>query len=390
VDLRTPRGSNLARTLFASSWFYGSRGLLFVWALLLTHAFGISDYGQFAMAYAIGATIGTPIDSYFTVRTPRVTDAEFDGERSTRVLIGLGLIVLGWLLWPFTFIGGFAVGKAGIDVCFQASRSRLVRSGHPDLAQRADAFRQIVGVGLGAAYLFFYPGATLPVAALVYLAGSATPILIGIGHMVEHAPLRPEFTRRSATIVGESLGGVIYGQAGVILLGLLDSHASAGYYSFGLTSVQALTSLGLSFAATFHESLRKAGGAVEAGPPLRTAVILSGLCGVLMEAVAIGLWIADAAPDLCLVFALLGVVAVTRNLGTIATVVLLMQHRDTFRLNVTLICLVLKLALVVSLARFGGPGAAAAFLVADMVMASVYLKVAYGLSMKSKTAGADG
>jgi len=361
VDLRTPRGSNLARTLFASSWFYGSRGLLFVWALLLTHAFGISDYGQFAMAYAIGATIGTPIDSYFTVRTPRVTDAEFDGERSTRVLIGLGLIVLGWLLWPFTFIGGFAVGKAGIDVCFQASRSRLVRSGHPALAQRADAFRQIVGVGLGAAYLFFYPGATLPVAALVYLAGSATPILIGIGHMVEHAPLRPEFTRRSATIVGESLGGVIYGQAGVILLGLLDSHASAGYYSFGLTSVQALTSLGLSFAATFHESLRKAGGAVEAGPPLRTAVILSGLCGVLMECVAIGLWIADAAPDLCLVFVLLGVVAVTRILGTIATVVLLMQHRDTFRLNVTLICLVLKLALVVSLARFGGPGAAAAF-----------------------------
>ena len=76
--------------------------------------------------------------------------------------------------------------------------------------------------------------------------------------------------------------------------------------------------------------------------------------------------------------------------GTIATVVLLMQHRDTFRLNVTLICLLLKLALVVSLARFGGPGAAAAYAIADVVMASAYLKVAYGLSMKSRTAGADG
>jgi O-antigen/teichoic acid export membrane protein len=390
VDLRTPRGSNLARTLLASSWFYGSRGLLFVWALLLTRQFGISDYGQFAIAYAIGATIGTPIDSYFTVRTPRVTDAEFDGERSTRVLVGLGLIVGGWLLWPFTFVGGFAVGKAGVDVCFQASRSRLVRAGHPDLAQRADAFRQIVGVGAGAAYLLFYPGATLPVAALIYLAGSATPILVGIGHMVEYAPLRPQFTRRSATIVGESLGGVVYGQAGVMLLGLLHSTASAGYYSFGLTSVQALTSLGLSFAATFHESLRKADGAVAAGPPLRTSVILSGLCGVLMELVALGLWIANAATALVLVFAFLGVVAVTRNLGTIATVVLLMQHRDTFRLNVTLVCLLLKVSLVIALSRFGGPGAAAAFMIADVVMAAAYIRVAYGPYVKPTTAGTDG
>jgi O-antigen/teichoic acid export membrane protein len=390
VDLRTPRGSNLARTLLASSWFYGSRGLLFVWALLLTHAFGISAYGQFAIAYAVGTTIGTPIDSYFTVRTPRVSDAKFDGERSTRVLIGLGLIVLGWLLWPFTFIGGFAVGKAGIDVCFQASRSRLVRAGHPDLAQRADAFRQIVGVGIGAAYLFFYPGATLPVAALIYLAGSATPILIGVGHLVEHAPMRPELTRRSATIVGESLAGVVYGQAGVVLLGVLHSTASAGYYSFGLTSVQALTSLGLSFAATFHESLRRANGAVEAGPPLRTAVVLSVLCGVLMEAVALGLWIAHAATALWVVFALLGVVAVTRNLGTIATVVLLMQHRDTFRLQVTLISLLLKLSLVVALSRFGGPGAAAAFVVADLFMAAAYIKVAYGPPATPTSAGAHG
>jgi O-antigen/teichoic acid export membrane protein len=109
-----------------------------------------------------------------------------------------------------------------------------------------------------------------------------------------------------------------------------------------------------------------------------------------MEFAAIGLWIANASPDLCLVFALLGVVAVSRNLGTIATVVLLMQHRDTFRLVVTLICLVIKLGLVVALAPLGGPGAAAAFLVADVVMATAYLRVAYGLSMKSKTAGADG
>lgn len=389
MSLRAPGGSNLARTLFASSWFYGSRGLLFVWALMLTRQFGISDYGLFAMAYAVGTTIGTPIDSYFTVRTPRVSDAEFDGERTTRVLLGLGLIFLGWLLWPFTFVGGFAVGKAGVDVCFQASRSRLVRSGHPDLAQRADAFRQIVGVALGATYLTLYPGATLPVAALVYLAGSATPILIGIGHLVEHAPLRPELTRRSATIVGESIGGVLYGQAGVVLLGLLDSSASAGYYSFGLTTVQALTSLGLSYAATFHESLRKAGGNIEAGPPLRSAMILSLACGAVMEVVAVVLFFAHAAAALWLTFAFLGVVAVTRNLGTIATVVLLMQHRDTYRLQVTLVCLVVKVGLVVMLAEWGGPGAALAFLLADVLMAIAYMTVAYRVPQPSEDGSDD-
>ena len=93
-------------------------------ALLLAHEFGIHGYGRFAIAIALGTIIGTPIDSYFTIRAPRVSDEVFAGERTTRVLIGLGLLGLGWALWPFTFLGGFGVGKAGVDVCFQASRSR--------------------------------------------------------------------------------------------------------------------------------------------------------------------------------------------------------------------------------------------------------------------------
>ena len=78
--------SNMRRTVHASGWMYFRRRLLFGWALLLTHQFGIADYGVFAIAFALGAIIGTPIDSYFTVRAPRVSDEVFDGERTTRVL----------------------------------------------------------------------------------------------------------------------------------------------------------------------------------------------------------------------------------------------------------------------------------------------------------------
>ncbi len=261
--------------MHASGWMYSSRALVFGWALLLTHQFGIAEYGVYAIAFAAGAIIGVPLDSYFTVRTPRVSERVFAGERTTRVLIGLGLVFLGWALWPFTFLGGFAVGKAGIDVCFQASRSPLIRAGHPDRAQRADAARQIFGIALGTAYVLFYPGAIMEVAALLYLAGCASPILIGVRNLVDHRPIRPELTVRTASILGESIGGVAYVQAEVILLGLLASPTSAGYYSFGATIVWSLASLGQSFAYTYHEGMRHSQGDVDTGPPLRTALRLS-------------------------------------------------------------------------------------------------------------------
>ncbi len=381
--------SNMRRTVHASGWMYFSKALMFGWALLLTHEFGISAYGVFAMAFALGALIGTPLDSYFTVRAPRVSDDTFDGERTTRVLIGLGLVFLGWMLWPFTFVGGFAIGKAGVDVCFQASRSPLIRDGHPDRAQRADAVRQIIGIALGTAYLLMFPGATFTVAALIYLAGCASPILSGAGNLVVHQPVRPELTPRTASIVAESIGGVAYGQAGVILLGLLYSHEAAGYYSFGLTLVLSLSALGQSFAYTFHEELRRSGGDIGSGPPLRTAVLLSGATGVVMAGIALALWLAGFVEALWLTFAWLAPVSFCRTLSSVATVVLMMQHRDVFRLKVTAVSLVVKVGLIVVLNSQGGPGAAAAFLVADAIMSGAYARSVYG-RRDSPQAATDG
>ena len=384
----TPRAtpSNMRRTVHASGWMYFSKALLFGWALLLTHQFGIADYGVFAMAFALATLIGTPLDSYFTVRAPRVDDGTFDGERTTRVFIGLGLAFLGWALWPFTFVGGFAVGKAGVDVLFQASRSPLIRAGHPDRAQRADAVRQIVGITLGTAYLLFFPGPTFTVAALIYLAGCASPILIGVRDLVVHAPIRPEITGRTASLVAESLGGVAYGQAGVILLGVLHSTTAAGYYSFGLTLVLSLSALGQSFAYTFHEGLRHSRGDVDTGPPLGTAVLLSAATAVAMGATAAVLWLVGFEQALWLTFAWLAPVSFCRTLSSVSTVVLMMQHRDVFRLKVTAVSLVVKVGLIVVLSSQGGPGAAMAFLVADTIMSSAYARSVYGRRTSAQAA----
>ena len=44
--------SNLRRTMHASGWMYSSRALVFGWALLLTHQFGIAEYGIYAKSNA--------------------------------------------------------------------------------------------------------------------------------------------------------------------------------------------------------------------------------------------------------------------------------------------------------------------------------------------------
>ena len=345
--MESPTHSNMRRTMHASGWMYSSSALVFGWALLLTHQFGIHDYGIYAIAFAAGRLIGVPLDSYFTVRAPRVSQQIFDGERTTRVLIGLGLIFLGWALWPFTtaFLGGFAVGKAGVDVCFQASRSHLIRDGHPDRAQRADVARQVVGIALGTAYVLFFPGATIHVAALVYLAGTASPILIGVRNLIVHPPVRPELTPRTASILGESIGGVAYVQAEVLLLGLLASPTApattpSARRSSGRCRPRAELRLHV---PRGHAALR---GDVDTGPPIGTALRLSAATGVVVAVIAVALRLVDLDQALWLTFAWLAPVSFLRTLSSVSTVVLTMQHRDLFRLKVTAVSLVVKVVLI--------------------------------------------
>jgi O-antigen/teichoic acid export membrane protein len=394
-DVRTPplervtravRTPHLQRTFQASGWMYSSRALVFGWALLLTHQFGIAEYGIYAMAFAAGAVIGVPLDSYFTIRAPRVAGEVFLGERTTRALLGLGLVLLGVLAWPFSFGAGFAVVKAGSDVTFQASRSSLIRDGRPDQAQRADAIRQVIGVALGSAYLLVAADPSLEMAAGLYLAGCALPIAAGIGALAHARPLIPEFSGRSASILGEAVGGVVYVQAEVILLGLLGSPTSAGYYSFGATIVWSLAALGQSFGYTFHEGLRDSRGDVATGPKLSTALWLSLSTSLVVALTAAVLWRFDSDDVLWLTFALLAPVSFLRTLSSVSTVVLAMQHRDRFRLGVTAASVALKVALILLLKDLGGPGAAVAFLASDLVMSGSYTVAVYGRRGQTRAA----
>lgn len=378
-------GSHLRKAIEASGWMYSSRALVFGWALLLTHQFGIGEYGIYAMAFAAGSLIGVPIDSYFTVRAPRVGNEVFLRERTTRALIGLTLVVVGVLVWPVSFGAGFAVAKAGVDLCFQASRSNLIRDGHPERAQRADAVRQVLGLVMGSAYLLLVDNPALPFAAALYLIGCGLPILRGMRAIAEHPPIRPELTGRTAYILTEAVGGVAYVQAEVILLGLLGSPASAGYYSFGATIVWSLAALGQSFGYTFHEKLRNSRGAVATGPPLSTATWLSVTTAVVVATIAVGLRIFDAEDVLWVTFAWLAPVSFLRTLSSVSTVVLSMQHRDAFRMKVTAVSVVIKVGLVIALRQSGGPGAAMAFLVSDLVMSGSYTASVYGRRPRART-----
>jgi O-antigen/teichoic acid export membrane protein len=212
----------------------------------------------------------------------------------------------------------------------------------------------------------------MEVAALLYLAGCASPILIGVRNLVGHRPIRPELTARTASILGESIGGVAYVQAEVILLGLLASPTSAGYYSFGATIVWSLATLGQNFAYTYHEGLRHSQGDVDTGPPLRMALLLSAATGVIVAVIAVILHQIEFDQALWLTFAWLAPVSFLRTLSSVSTVVLTMQHRDVFRLKVTAIGLTIKVGLIVLLSSEGGPGAAVAFLVSDLVVSGAY------------------
>ena len=71
-------------------------------------------------------------------------------------------------------------------------------------------------------------------------------------------------------------------------------------------------------------------------------------------------------------FAWLAPVSFLRTLSSVSTVVLTMQHRDVFRLKITAIGLTIKVGLIVLLSSEGGPGAAVAFLVSDLVVSGAY------------------
>ncbi len=363
---------NSLDTAVASGWMYGGRVVGLAWAVLMARELGISTYGTYAIAIALSALIAIPLDHYFIVRGPRVGTATFLGDRSTRLGGGILLLIVGSTLLPATFMGGFSIGKAGAEIAFNAAKSEPIRNGHPALAYRRDTARQVLSAVITATYFLNADNPSLEVIAALTLLSFVPFLARAVFEARGHKPIRPEMTLRTAAIVGEAIGGAVYSQADIVLVGSLASHASAGYYAYGSLVVWSLAAVGQNYSYTFNASLREADGHRHAGPALRPTSLLSIGLGVLVAVVALVMAVSGAPHELWVTFAILAPVTVLRTMSSVFTTVLAMQHRDQFRTAVTWLSVAVKFTILVLIATHGSPAAAVAFVVSDLVMTSIY------------------
>lgn len=368
----------IAETVISSGWMYTGRVIGLFWAVLLTREEGIAVYGAYAIAIAISVLITVPLDHYYVVRVLRVVEGTFLSDRSTRLIGGLILFGLGAALLPNHFLVGFAIGKAGGELAFNAVKSQAIRIGHPARAMGLDTARQVLGFGAAAGYFLEVDHPTLTGIAGWTLLSFVPFLAWGIWESWGHRPGRPELTTRTAAIVGEAIGGAVYSQADIVLVGALASTSSAGYYAYGSLLVWSLAAVGQNFSYTFNERLRDADGHRSAGPALGPSTGLSLALGAGVGVVAVVMAIAGAPGELVWTFAILAPVTVLRTLSSIFTTVLAVQNRDHFRTVVTWVSVSVKFALLVVVGHLGGPAAAAVFVVSDTVMTVAYGRAVHG------------
>lgn len=379
-------GPHLWQTAWASLFMYAGRGMGLLWGLFLVHQFGVGDYGRYAIGLAIAAVVGLTIDSYFSIRVPRVADDVFVGERTTRLLVAATLTVLGIVVWPFLFLAGLALVKAGTDIAFNAVRSHQIRDGHPELAQRAEASRQITGVVVGVALTLLLSGTSLELAAAVYLVGCSASVVWSARSLTLGRPRVPTFDGSTGYILTEAVGGVLYVQIDVILIGGLASNEAAGYYSFASLVLWSLAALGQNYGFTFHRTLRASGGASEFGPRFSTSIGLSLITAAIMTAIGVVLGVLEFHPAVWITFLIMGPVSFTRTLSSTSSTILVIRHEDRLRARVTLVSLAVKAVGLALFARFGAPEAALVFLVSDVVMSGLYTREAFGRPRRPREA----
>lgn len=370
--------SEVRRAASAAVWLAAGQAAGFAWALLLMRTLGTSSYGQFATAVAAAALVTIPLDAWFLVRAPRVTDPEFRAERALRTALGLALLGAGAAALPFALVAGLALAKGGATVVFNALRSGALRDGHPQVAVRSDTVRALLCLAAGSLALLLVATPSIGSAAGSWLLGYVPFVLLALPLLRDLRPRLPRRGERATVIVGDALGGAAYLQGDIVLVNALLGHAAGGRYAFGALVVGAVGAVGMNFGATFHERLRAAGGDPSAGPPVRHALAGAGLAavGVAVAALVAGLLADDRLLAVTLlVFAL---VAATRFTGGLLTTLLVAGGHDHARLRVTLTALPVKVVAVVLLAAvagLGAPGAVLGYLLGDAVMVLGALRV---------------
>jgi O-antigen/teichoic acid export membrane protein len=368
---------NAIKTIVAAVWMYGGRGIGLLWTLALISKLGIGEYGTYAMGFALAAIVAAPLDNPFNVRAIRESEERFLAERTTRLLMGLAILIAGLALIPVNYIAWFGLVAAGGELMFNTYKSRNLRDGHPDRIMRVDTVRQSTSIGLGCAYLFLAPHPTLLGASLLYVAPYFVIAALTAATVRKHRPAVPGPPRLIVALVAEHLGNALYVQGDILLLGFLTNSTVAGYYSVASVLAWAVAAIGQSYVTTFHEPLRLAGGALSAGPPARTIVIVGLLAGTTVAVIGIGLLISPAPTDLALAMLIMAVFCAMRAVNYVYTAVLYMQKRDLVRATSAVALAPVKLALVAGLVALGAVGASIASVVTDAILLAIYLVVLY-------------
>ncbi len=375
--MRLPIGENLVRAGVAGGWIVGGRLLGLAWTAGLILTLGVADYGRYAMAFALAAILAAPLDNIFLVRSLRIDDERFLGERSTRVLVGTGLLLLGAAVYGASFEIGFGLVVAGGEIVFNAYKSGALREGQPDVVQRLDLIRQAAAIALGSLYVFLTPDPQLGIAGLCYLAPYVLVVALAAVRALRYRPLVPGGGREIGLLWLDALALAAYIQGDVLLLGLVAGNEVAGLYSVVSVLALAAASLAQMYVHTFHERLRMQNGDPSAGPSAKAIVVVATSLGVSVLAAAGLLALFPVDEQLPPALAIMSLFVVGRSVSLVLQTILYVQRRDLPRVVGGGAVAALKLLLIVLLAPLGAIGGAIASVVAEVGLVIIYRKVAY-------------
>lgn len=370
-------GSNMVMTVIASFWTFAGRGIGLLWTFAVIFQLGIEDYGRYAMGFALATVIAVPIDNYYFVGSVRSDDESFRHDRTTRLLIGALLFGIGLGLFSSSLVIALGFVFAGGEIIYNAFQSRWMRAGRPDRLSINGMVRQTASVLPAMAYLMIANDPTIEVACLIY----ATPylaILVGsLWAYRDHSPALPSDRSRTGVLFADAVCIALYEQADVLLLGAVAGARATGYYATAQVTASAASSVGISYAQTFHETLRAAGGNPSAGPPRRTSTLLGCAVGGIVVGVGGVLCLLNQPTQLWLSFVTFGVFTAFRVVKHTLTIVLIVQKRDRERVLVMSACIVIKAIAIVALAQWGAVAAAVATLGVEVLLVGWYSRLVF-------------
>ena len=369
---------NLVRAGVASSWVVAGRLIGLAWTVSLLIRLGVSEYGVYAMAFALAAIVAAPIDNLFHVRSLRIDDGLYVRERSARALVGGIILIAGLALYLPVFVVGFALIVAGGEILFSSLKSDALRSGHPQRSVRLDVARQAASIVLGASYLYWSTDPQLIVAAGLYLLPYVGVGVIAGLRAIRARPALLGSRRELTLLLLDALGLALYLQGDILVLGLVAGSEVAGIYSIASVIALAASSVAQVFVQTYNERMRLAGGDPAAGPRRTLWFTVTVVLGIGVAVIAGLVWLFQPSEPIVPVLLVMSVFAVLRSVSIILTSFLYVQHRDGHRVLAGGVAAVVKLTLIVAVGPIlGALGAAFAAVLVELMVAIWFYRVVY-------------